>query len=178
MKQPNTVFLHMFDWFINKYGKMMTEDCKENQQKMAADWHPSDGFEPLVTRLFVGASYASMACYPMNNCNVINIGLRVIKRCGINSEEYKNWKLARVKPRRSSRRSIPSRSTGPARSCCQPEVYPGRTTRLRHGCHGQRCIARVVQQIAYKLWRGLCCHAGNNQDPRDQRPSWPLCKAN
>ncbi len=30
MKQPNTVFLHMFDWFINKYGKTMTKDCKEN----------------------------------------------------------------------------------------------------------------------------------------------------
>ncbi len=44
MKQPNTVFLHMFDWFINKYGKMMTKDCEENQQKMVADWHPSDSF--------------------------------------------------------------------------------------------------------------------------------------
>jgi hypothetical protein len=30
MKQPNSVFLHMFDWFINKYGKMTTKDCKEN----------------------------------------------------------------------------------------------------------------------------------------------------
>jgi hypothetical protein len=30
MKQPNTVFLHMFDWFINKYGKTMTKDCEEN----------------------------------------------------------------------------------------------------------------------------------------------------
>jgi hypothetical protein len=59
MKQPNTVFLHMFDWFINKYGKRTTEDCKEIRQKMAADWHPSNGFEPLAMRLFVGASYAS-----------------------------------------------------------------------------------------------------------------------
>jgi hypothetical protein len=33
MKQPNTVFLHMFDWFINKYGKTMTKDRKENQQQ-------------------------------------------------------------------------------------------------------------------------------------------------
>ena len=30
MKQPNTLFLHMFDWSINKYGKTMTEDCEEN----------------------------------------------------------------------------------------------------------------------------------------------------
>ncbi len=33
MKQPNTFFLHMFDWFINKYCKTTTKDCKENQQK-------------------------------------------------------------------------------------------------------------------------------------------------
>ncbi len=57
MKQPNTVFLHMFDWFITKYGKTTTKDCKDNQQRMAADWHPSDSFEPLAMRFFIGASY-------------------------------------------------------------------------------------------------------------------------
>ena len=55
MKQPNTVFLHMFDWFIMKYGKTTTKDREENQQQMAADWHPADGFEPLAMRLFIGA---------------------------------------------------------------------------------------------------------------------------
>jgi hypothetical protein len=30
MKQPNTVFLHMFDWFISKYGETTTKDCEEN----------------------------------------------------------------------------------------------------------------------------------------------------
>jgi hypothetical protein len=58
---------------------------------MAADCHPSDGFEPLATRLFIGASYASVAHYPMDDCNVIDIGLHVIKRCGMYSKEYKNW---------------------------------------------------------------------------------------
>jgi len=58
MKQLNMVFLHMFDWFITKYGKTTTEDCEENRQRMAADWHPSIGFEPLTMRLFIGASYA------------------------------------------------------------------------------------------------------------------------
>ncbi len=91
MKQPNTVFLHMFDWFITKYGKTMAKDCKDNWQRMAADWHPSNGFEPLVTRLFIGASYVSASCYLMDDCNVINISLRVIKRCGMYSEEYKIW---------------------------------------------------------------------------------------
>jgi hypothetical protein len=91
MKQPNTVFLHMFDWFISKYGKTMTKDCKENQQWMAANWHPSDSFKPLTTHLFIGTLYASAACYPMEECNIIDIGLRIIKRCGMYSKEYKGW---------------------------------------------------------------------------------------
>jgi hypothetical protein len=58
---------------------------------MAADWHPSDGFEPLATHLFIGASYASVARYPMDNRDVIDIGLRIIKQCGMYSKEYKGW---------------------------------------------------------------------------------------
>ena len=58
---------------------------------MAANWHPSDSFEPLATRLFIGASYTSTACYPMDDRNVINIGLRIINRCGMYSKKYKIW---------------------------------------------------------------------------------------
>jgi hypothetical protein len=32
MGSPNTVFLHMFDWFIKKYGIMTTEEREENPQ--------------------------------------------------------------------------------------------------------------------------------------------------
>ena len=81
----------MFDWFITKYGKTTTKDHEENRQRMAADWHPSDGFEPLATRLFIGASYTSAARYPMDNRDVINIGLRIIKQCKVYCKEYKNW---------------------------------------------------------------------------------------
>jgi hypothetical protein len=91
MKQPNTVFLQMFNWFITKYGRTTTKDCKENWQRMAATWHPADGFEPLATRLFIGTSYASAARYPMDDRVVIDIGLRIIKHCGMYVKEYKNW---------------------------------------------------------------------------------------
>jgi hypothetical protein len=83
MKQPNTVFLHMFDWFITKYRGTTTKDCEENWQRMAATWHLSKGFKPLAMHLFIGASYASAARYPMDNHDVIDIGLRVIKHCGM-----------------------------------------------------------------------------------------------
>jgi hypothetical protein len=59
----------------------------------AAAWHPLEGFKPLSTRLFIGASYASAACYPMDDGDVIVIGLRVIKRCGMYTEEAKTWIL-------------------------------------------------------------------------------------
>jgi hypothetical protein len=93
MKQPNTVFLHMFDWFITKYGLTRTKDRKENWQRMAATWHPSEGFKPLATGLFINASYARAASYPMDDPDVIDISLRVIKHCGMYAKEYKNWIL-------------------------------------------------------------------------------------
>jgi hypothetical protein len=96
MKQPNTVFLHMFDWFITKYECTTTKDCncKENWQRMAATWHPSKGFMPLAMRLFFGASYASAVRYPMDDRDVIDIGLCIIKHCGMYAEEYKKLDLA------------------------------------------------------------------------------------
>jgi hypothetical protein len=43
--------------------------------------------------LFIGTSYASAACYPMDNCDIIDIGLHIIKHSGMYAEEYNNWIL-------------------------------------------------------------------------------------
>jgi hypothetical protein len=51
--------------------------------------HPT----PLTTRPFIGTSYASTARYPMDGCDVIDIGLRIIKHCGVYAKENKNWIL-------------------------------------------------------------------------------------
>jgi hypothetical protein len=51
----------MFQWFIKKYDVMTAEEREENWQRMAANWQPADGFEQLVTKLFLGVSYASAA---------------------------------------------------------------------------------------------------------------------
>jgi hypothetical protein len=58
---------------------------------MATTWHPSKDFEPFARHLFICASYASAARYPMDNHDVIGIGFCVIKCCGMYAEEYKNW---------------------------------------------------------------------------------------
>ena len=36
-------------------------------------------------------THPSATRYPMQNRDVINISLRVIKSCGMYSKEYKNW---------------------------------------------------------------------------------------
>jgi hypothetical protein len=54
-------------------------------------WHPADGFDTLALRLFTGAAYAGCMGYMMADRNIDDIGLRVIKRCGMYAKEYKGW---------------------------------------------------------------------------------------
>jgi hypothetical protein len=91
MGSPNTVFLHMFHWFTKKYGVTTAEEREESRQRMAADWQPTDSFDQLVTRLFLSALYASAARYPMEEHNIIDIGLSMIKHCGLYTKDYKAW---------------------------------------------------------------------------------------
>jgi hypothetical protein len=42
-------------------------------------------------QLVHGMSYASAARYPTEEHNIIDIGLHVIKRCGMYAKEYKVW---------------------------------------------------------------------------------------
>jgi hypothetical protein len=91
LREPNIVFVDLFLWFVNQYGTTSAEDCKANRQRMAADWHPSGGFDALIIRLFTGTAFASSAGYKMNDVDIVDIGLCIIKRCGMYGEEYKAW---------------------------------------------------------------------------------------
>jgi hypothetical protein len=98
--KPNLIFINMFLWFVNHYGKTTSVNREANRQHMAVDWHPSYGFDHFVLRLFTGAAFTSSAGYPMNDIDIINIGLHVIKRCSMYTKEYKQW-IAReaIRPR-------------------------------------------------------------------------------
>jgi hypothetical protein len=72
---------------------MLAEDCEANCTMMASEWHPSMGFELLTVRLVHGATFANLANYPINNDNIIDIGIRVLHQTGLFSEEYKTWIL-------------------------------------------------------------------------------------
>jgi len=54
MMDLNAVFRQCFDWFVTTYGLTSAEDRETNRTAMAADWHPSMGFEVLTSRLFRG----------------------------------------------------------------------------------------------------------------------------
>jgi hypothetical protein len=83
------IFVDMFVWFVNQHRKTTAEDCKANRQRMAANWHPSKGFDTLVLRLFTGTVFAGCTNFTMAGRNIINIGLRIIKQCGMCAKEYK-----------------------------------------------------------------------------------------
>jgi hypothetical protein len=70
---------------------MTAKDCKANWQRMAADWHPADGFDALILRLLTGAVYTISTGYKMNDVDIVDIGLCIIKRCRMYGKEYKAW---------------------------------------------------------------------------------------
>jgi hypothetical protein len=91
LQEPNIVFVNLLLWFVNQYSKTMAEDYKANRQCMAANWHPANGFDALILLLFTRAAYASSAGFRMNNVDIVNIGLCIIKQCGMYGKEYKAW---------------------------------------------------------------------------------------
>jgi hypothetical protein len=79
LREPNIIIINLFLWFANQYGKTMAGDHESNRQHMAADWHPADGFDSLILCLFTSAVYASSASYRMNDIDIVDIGLCIIK---------------------------------------------------------------------------------------------------
>jgi hypothetical protein len=90
LREPNIVFVDMFEWFAQHYSTTTLEDCDAKRQRMAADWHPGNGFDALTLRLFTGAAYTNATGYPIVNPDIVDIRIRIIKQCGLYAEEYKS----------------------------------------------------------------------------------------
>ncbi len=95
LRKPIIVFVDLFLWFVNQNGKRTAKDCKANWQRMAAYWHPANGFDALILHLFTGAAYASSTGFRMNDVSTVNIGFRIIKQCGVYGEELERAAKAR-----------------------------------------------------------------------------------
>ena len=91
LNNPNSVFVEMFEFFVTKFGASTPEDHEDNRQRMAADWHPSQGFETLENRLFIGQAYSHVTDHPISDDDLVDIVLRVLRKCGLYPEEYKAW---------------------------------------------------------------------------------------
>jgi hypothetical protein len=89
--EPNIIFVDLFLWFVEQYGKTTAKDREANHQRMAANWHPANGLDALILCLFTGAAYASSTGFKMNDVDIVDIGLHIIKQCGMYSKEYKAW---------------------------------------------------------------------------------------
>ncbi len=63
---------------------------------MVANWHPTDGFGTLVLRVFTGAAFAGCANFTMANQDIVDIGLHIIKQCGMYAKEFKAWIARKV----------------------------------------------------------------------------------
>ena len=57
--------------------------------QIASGWRNS--LDALTLRLFTGAAYANATGYPIVDCDIVDIGIRIIKQCGLYAEEYKSW---------------------------------------------------------------------------------------
>ena len=93
MMDPNAVFRQCFDWFVTKYGRTSAKDRETNRTAMAADWHPSMGFEVLTSRLFRGGTFTSLSGHPITNKDTVDIGVHVLNRTGLFAKECKTWIL-------------------------------------------------------------------------------------
>ncbi len=112
----NIVFINMIVWFIFHYGKTKAEDFKANRQCMAADWHPTNGFDTLVLCLFTSVAFAGCTNFTMADCNIVDIGLCVIKRCGMYAKEFKGCIACEAIRPRNVKLLTPSRHSGRQRS--------------------------------------------------------------
>jgi hypothetical protein len=52
LRRPKIVFVDLFFWFVEQYSKTLAKDHEANHQRMAPDWHPANGFDALILRLF------------------------------------------------------------------------------------------------------------------------------
>ena len=81
MKNSNMVFLYIFDWFIDKYGKTTPKD---RSKLIGNEWLPSG----IPSKALSPLQCASSLAHPIQ---ARGDTLYVIKRCGIYAKEFKNW---------------------------------------------------------------------------------------
>ncbi len=136
MIDQNIVFCQYFDWFAVKYGCTLAEDHKTDCMAMAADWHPSMGFEVLTSCLFCCITFASLSGNPITNKDTVNIGIHVLNCTGLFTKEYKAWILCGDNARIPMISQLSSHS-GKTQSNCGIYLSPCKPAWIWHGNNQQ-----------------------------------------
>ena len=144
MKDPNTVFLYMFDWFIERYGKTTSEDREVNH----SEWPPT-GILPKISSPSQRAS-SSVRCTQAPQDTPCKIATSLTPACASSSAVECTPKSTRIGSRVSTyptnQRDDQLLQGVLVRGDCarQSDGGPGLATWLWHGCSQQRLINRVV----------------------------------
>ena len=88
---PNMSFRDVFQQFLTLYGESDENDRKLNKDRMEMDWHPNDGIQKLISNIADGIEYAHFARQAIPDAEAIDIGIRVIMRCGLFAHDYELW---------------------------------------------------------------------------------------
>jgi hypothetical protein len=151
MMNPIIVFQQFFDWFVIKYRCTLAKDRDSreiNWMAIAANWHPSMGFEVLTLHLFCGVTFASLSGHPIMDKDTIDIGMRALNCTGLFLEEYKTWILRGNKPANQTT-SFPSKHFGrmqskflhlpPSLQASMDMAWPQPTAMHWHNLSRMRC---------------------------------------
>ena len=88
---PNISFRDVFQQFLSLYGESDETDRKENKDRMEAEWHPNDGIQRLISQIADGIEYAHFAGQAIPDAEAIDIGIRVVMKCGLFIHDYELW---------------------------------------------------------------------------------------
>ena len=91
IKNQSVPFKEVFIYYTEQYGSTDGDNQLENQQRMLAEWHPSQRFHIQVNQLKEGLLNGSMIGAPIDNKRTVNIRLKCTKQCGLFSTAYGEW---------------------------------------------------------------------------------------
>lgn len=91
ISDPNLSFRDVFASFLMLYGEADENDRKNNKDRMEKDWHPNDGIQTLINQISSGIEYAHFAGQAITDMEAVDIGIRVIMKCGLFTHDYELW---------------------------------------------------------------------------------------
>ncbi len=91
ISNPEMAFRDMFAWFLERYGETDENDHEDNKKRMEADWNLQDGWHKLERQIEEGIMFTVFTGYAMPDYDIVDVGVRVIMRTGLFTQEYKQW---------------------------------------------------------------------------------------